>query len=234
MNLSSALYRNAIVFFALASAVIVWGFWPTYYAHPWQALPATRYHIHGVLMSSWLLMLLTQAYLIRTNRRPVHRMVGKASYVLAPLIVMMFVVMIHGASNLPRLAATDQTRLALLLFYFLGAAALFAAFYLLAMLNRHTPATHARYMVCTLFPIYTASSDRIFVRGFPGHPLTALWGWLAGDLILLTLAIWDWRSDRRFGPFAVALTTMVVYQGLVFAAPSIPGWAAFANWFANY
>src|SRR5215831_4751564 len=129
MTLDRALYRNGVLLFAIFAAVIVWGFWPTYYAHPWRALPATRYQIHGVLMSSWLLMLLSQAYLIRTNRRAVHRRVGKASYVLAPVIVIVFVLMIHGGAA----AATDRTALPLLLFYFLGAAVLFAAFYLLAM-----------------------------------------------------------------------------------------------------
>jgi hypothetical protein len=230
VKLSSALYRNAFIFFALFSAVVVWGFWPTYYAHPWQALPATRYYVHGALMTVWLLMLLAQAYLIRTNRRDVHRIVGKASYALAPAIVVIFVLMIHG-----RVAQDPSSPvLPLFLLYLLGAAVLFAAFYLLAMLNRHTPAVHARYMVCTLFPIYSASTDRIIARGFPHQPQFFSWAWYAGDLILLALTIWDWRSDRRFGPFGVAFTTMVAYHALIFLAPSIPGWAAFANWFAHY
>ena len=56
MKLDSALYRNGAFLFAIFAAAIVWGFWPTYYAHPWK-MPATRFHIHGILMSSWLLML---------------------------------------------------------------------------------------------------------------------------------------------------------------------------------
>jgi hypothetical protein len=115
----------------------------------------------------------------------------------------------------------------------LGAAVLFAAFYLLAMLNRHTPAVHARYMVCTLFPIYSAGTDRIIARGFPDQPLFFTWAWFAGDLILLALTIWDWRSNRRFGPFGVAFVTMVLYHASIFVAPSIPWWVAFANWFAH-
>ena len=230
MKLSSALYRNAFVFFAMFSAVVVWGFWPTYYAHPWQALPATRFHVHGALMTVWLLMLLAQAYLIRINRRDVHRIVGKASYALAPAIVGVFVLMIHGRVVQDPASAV----LPLFLFYLLGAAVLFAVFYLLAMLNRHTAAMHARYMVCTLFPIYSASTDRIIGRGFPDNLFAVFSAWFAGDLILLTLAIWDWRSERRLGPFAVAFVVMVGYHALIFVAPSIPGWPAFANWFAHF
>lgn len=86
MQLDKALYRDGIVAFAVVTAIIVWGFWPGHYAHPRQPLRATRYHVHGILMTAWLAMLLSQAYLIRSNRRAIHRMVGKASYVLAPLI----------------------------------------------------------------------------------------------------------------------------------------------------
>jgi hypothetical protein len=234
VQINTLLYRNSVLLFTVFVAVIVWGFWPSYYAHPWQALPATRYHVHGAVMTAWLLLLLAQAYLIRSNRRAVHRRVGKASYVLAPLIVATFVIMIHGSGAVQRHAASDQIRLQTLLFDLLGAVVLFALFYLLAMLNRHTPATHARYMICTLFPIYSPSTDRLIGRGFPGNQLAAECAWFAGDLILLSLAIWDWRSNRRFGPFAVAFTTMVLYHSAYFVAPSIPGWAAFANWFAHY
>jgi len=48
------------------------------------------------------------------------------------------------------------------------------------------------------------------------------------------LAIWDWRSERRFGPFAVVFAVMLAYHALVFVAPAIPGWAAFASWFAHF
>jgi len=32
-------------------------------------------------------MLISQSYLIRTNRREIHRMMGKLSYLLAPLVI---------------------------------------------------------------------------------------------------------------------------------------------------
>ena len=191
MQIDNLLHRNSVVLFAVFVAVIVRGFWPSYYAHPWQTLPATRYHVHAGLVTAWLLMLLTQAYLIGSNRRALHRRVGKASYVLAPLIVVTFVIMIHGSGAVQRHAANDPIRLQTFLFYVLGAAVLFVTFYALAMLNRHTPATHARYMVSTLFPIYSASTDRLIGRGFPDNQLAAVCAWFAGDLILLTLAIWD-------------------------------------------
>jgi hypothetical protein len=231
MQIDGVLYRNSILLFAIVSAVIVWGFWPSYYAHPWQ-LPSARYYVHGVLMTAWLVMLLAQAYLIRSNRRSAHRTLGKASFVLAPLIVAMFVIMIHGAAAAhPGAGALQQ----IFLFYVLGAAFLFAFFYALAIVYRKTPATHARFMACTVFPIYTAGTDRIAGQVFPGaNPLLVPpVAWAVGDVLLLALVIWDWQSRRRIGAFAVALALLVAYQSLTAVAPLIPGWLSFTEWFAG-
>jgi hypothetical protein len=231
MQIDGVLYRNSILLFAIVSAVIVWGFWPSYYAHPWQ-LPSARYHVHGVLMTAWLVMLLAQAYLIRSNRRSAHRALGKASFVLAPLIVFMFVIMIHANVAAHRVPDAVQPNF---LFYVLGAAFLFALFYALAILYRKTPATHARFMVCTVFPIYTAGTDRIAGQVFPdANPLLVTpVAWAVGDVLLLALVIWDWQSRRRIGAFAVALALLLSYQSLMFVAPMIPGWVAFTEWFAG-
>ena len=234
MQLEKSLYRNGVFLFVLFVAIIVWGFWPSYYAHPWQALPAIRYHVHGALMTAWLLMLIAQAYLIRSHRRAIHRVVGKVSYVLAPLVFTMFLVMIHGSSALRQLLSANPVALASAYVYLLGAAALFAAFYVLAIANRRTATTHAGYMVCTLFPIYSAGTDRAIVRMFSStSPFDAAWAWFAGDLLLLMLAVWDWRSSRRMGTFAVAFVAMAVYHALIFATPAIPGAASFAEWVAS-
>ena len=84
-----------------------------------------------------------------------------------------------------------------------------------------------------MFPIYTEATDRLIGPRF-GLPATTL-GWFAGDVLLLVLAIWDRRPERRFGPFAVAFTAMIAYHALVFVAARfrIPGWAAFTDWFAH-
>jgi hypothetical protein len=231
MQIDGVLHRNSILLFAVVSAVIVWGFWPSYYAHPWQ-LPSARYHVHGVVMTAWLVMLLAQAYLIRSNRRSAHRALGKASFVLAPLVVVMFVIMIHGIAAAHSLPVEVQP---IFLFYVLGAALLFAVFYALAIVYRKTPATHARFMVCTVFPIYTAGTDRIAAQVFPdADPLLVTpVAWALGDLLLLALAIWDWRSRRRISAFAVAFAALLTYQSLSFVAPVIPGWVAFTEWFAS-
>ena len=86
MSLTNAIFRNGVFIFALIPLFAVWGFWLTYFTG--QIRPISAYdHFHGIAMFGCCLMLIVQSGLIRTNRRDIHRQVGKLSYVLALLIV---------------------------------------------------------------------------------------------------------------------------------------------------
>lgn len=52
-------------------------------------------HLRGAVTALWVLLLITQAFLIRSGRRAVHRFVGKISYVLAPLSVVSTLSRVH-------------------------------------------------------------------------------------------------------------------------------------------
>ena len=90
MQLTSALHRNSIFVFSAFFALVIWGFWNSYYSDP-VAMGAlgssvSLVHLHGAGMTLWCLMLVSQAYLIRSNRRSLHRLVGRSSVVLVPFL----------------------------------------------------------------------------------------------------------------------------------------------------
>ena len=93
MQLTSTLYRNSIFVFAVFFTLVTWGFWSTYYSNPLEMVALgnslTAVHLHGAGMTLWCVMLVSQAYLIRTNRRDLHRMIGRSSYVLAPVVIVL-------------------------------------------------------------------------------------------------------------------------------------------------
>ena len=55
-------YRHAPYYVLFCIAVIIGGFWPSYFAAgesvPWQ------FHAHGVAASIWVLMVLAQSWLV--------------------------------------------------------------------------------------------------------------------------------------------------------------------------
>lgn len=76
---------------ALAIALTVFvGFAPTFYLrpyyHPEPLLPLL--HLHGILFTSWVLLLVAQTTLVAAHRTDLHRRLGLASVVLVPLMLM--------------------------------------------------------------------------------------------------------------------------------------------------
>ena len=88
-------------------------------------------------MTLWCLMLVLQAYLIRSNRRRLHRLIGRSSLVLVPILVIQQLLVVHHAARtgVPFLdsqgALTDFG--AVFVALVLGIAPLFAGLYALAI-----------------------------------------------------------------------------------------------------
>jgi hypothetical protein len=113
MQLTNVLYRRSAVYFATFFALIIWGFWSTYYSNPLEIGARTNAAIlqfHGIVMTAWCVMLVAQACLIRFNKRAMHRLVGTGSYVVAPVVVMsqMRIVRLMGVMSAGEPSAAER------------------------------------------------------------------------------------------------------------------------------
>jgi uncharacterized membrane protein YozB (DUF420 family) len=144
----------------------VWAFWPSYFARLFEQ-PTALHHAHGIVLSLWLTLLVAQGQLIRTQRRAWHRQLGKLSYLLAPAVVAVTTVFVHqrfaAARGFPEWPAPALHSLALMLLSLVA----FALFYGFAIAKRRDPQTHARWMVCTVFPMFTPVTDRLIAVNLP-------------------------------------------------------------------
>ena len=236
-----ALYRYSAFFFVLFLALAVWAFWPSYFARLFEQ-PNVWFHAHGIVLTLWLVMLVVQAQLIRTKRRALHRAFGKGSFVLAPAVVVITTVFIHqrlapGLAGLPEPPPIGRAFLALTLLSLVA----FAIFYCLAIASRRDSPTHARWMVCTVFPLFTPVTDRLigahlaplaqYVPQIDGTPILPVAGFAAADLIVLALAWWDWRTHGRRDVFLVALGVLLLYHVGTLTLHRVPLWNALCVWF---
>jgi len=189
-------------------------------------------------MTLWCLMLIAQAYLIRINKRIIHSYVGKASYLLVPFIVISTLNLIYfslqdGDLNSLRLYSSFALML--------NATLLFGIIYGLAIYHKKDSLTHARYMFCTIFPMFTPITDRIIYNYFrplvefaptiDGSPIVPFFGFMLANIIVAGLAIWDWKSNNRKDVFPKVLGMLVLYHITVFTFHLIPAWRAFGEWF---
>jgi hypothetical protein len=241
-RLPPALHRHSPRFFVVFLALTVWAFWPSYFSRLFEQ-PTLLHHAHGIVLALWLVMLVTQAQLIRTQRRALHRQIGKASYVLAPAVVLVTTAFVHQRlavlAGVPKLPAAALHSLALMLLSLVA----FALFYGFAMAKRRDSQTHARWMVCTVLPMFTPVTDRLIAFNAPsvmrvlprieGNPVLPVVGFAAADLILLALSWWDWRTHRRLDVFPVALGVLLLYHVGTLALHRVPAWNAFCAWFLS-
>jgi hypothetical protein len=248
MQVTNALHRNSVVLFIGFVGLVLSGFWSSYYSNPLamvsQGPDLTIVHLHGLVMTLWCAMLVSQAYLIRTNRRSWHRAIGKTSYVLAPLVVILQVVamrnfMLSRQDMISQGSVTDGAAVfAALLF---GMSALFAGLYGLAIYFRRSAPMHARFMIATVFVILAPATDRIVNGYFASiknylpqvHKNEALVAFALADIALLALTLWDWRSRPRRYVFPAILVALLAHQTFTLNAHRFALWREFCAWFLH-
>jgi hypothetical protein len=225
MKATAALERSGVFAFLALFAVVLSGLWPSYFSR----LPEqTTHHAHAYAFALilWCALLVTQSSLIRSNRRALHKRLGKLSYGLAPLTVIASIHFVHFRLSdipVPQLTTPAFHLLALVL----NALAVFVTLYALAIYHRHNTALHARYMLGTAFPLAG------LMLSMNGMPLLRAVSFVLADAILIALVLWDWRSKPRINAFPAALVLWLLYQGSALTFQDIRTWRVFCSWFMN-
>ena len=242
MNQSTAfaakLFRNAGYYFIALLALAVIAFWEPYFSHLFggdlTAITTNYKHFHVLMAVFWLGLLITQPYLIRTNKRAQHRLVGKLGYVLGPLMALSIVLLAHN--QIVTLAEQSDPRRHFILFIQLGFALFFAVLYGAAMFYRRTPPIHARFMILTGILLI----EPILVRVFKFNLSFIEWSvpyqvvtWPMVDLLLVGIIYVDRENKPGQRVFIGALLVFLSYQALHLTVTDTRTWINFAGWFAS-
>jgi hypothetical protein len=229
MRVTRSLSNNSFYFFLLIPAFAVWGFWQTYFVQIIRPISSLD-HVHGLAMFGWCFMLIAQSFLIRKNKRDLHRAIGKLSYALVPVIVISTIMLANFQLNARGLTLEGKYVLMLQLTILIQ----FAVFYSLAIKNRKRADVHARYMVCTALPLLDPIFARVLMFNFLGAEYASnaqLYTFALTDLILVALVAWDWKSSNRKDVFLPMLFVLVALQLPVFFGVMTPAWQAFSGWY---
>lgn len=224
------IFRNLSFWFIALLVVLVVGFWETYFSVLFQDMHPSH-HFHGITMLLWVLLLISQAWLIRTRRMSLHRLAGRLSLVLAPLIVISGVIVTyHNIGN-----AEDPTAPFMLSLFWLGlfSSALFGLLYLLAMIYRSDFQLHARYMIGTALVFVVPGLSRTFANfvGPLGLPSPDFYGTqvLVG-VMGVALVGWDRYHGRFRLPFMVFTALWMLNLIAWHLIPKWPAWQSFTAW----
>ncbi len=190
-------------------------------------------HVHAALMMLWIIMLFAQAWFIRTKRFQWHRIVGRSSFVVAPLIIVSGLLVAHDSLNqnpggiAPEIAQLEATTW--------GQIVPFGVLWALAIAYRRRTPLHVRYMISTIFAISTAVSARIIFDWGPAQNLDFMMAANGAVLsaLLLTLIALDWRRGIKASPYWVVTAFVALMHIGYFTFAKSEGWAAFVQWFAD-
>ena len=218
-------------YFAAFFALALVAFWPSYLSRPGASSPYT--HLHAAAASAWMMLLVAQSWAIGARRVALHRAFGKASYLIAPGMIVSVLLLAHDRiAHIPADLYPLQTYI---LWLQVSLAFLFALSYGLAIWSRRSGARHSRFMVCTALTLV----DPVVIRIMFWIDPTPDWNyqWLTFGLtdLAFLLLIWLERNNRAGrGVFPAMLGVFLLAQlpallGFTFSPP----WQGFARWYAG-
>jgi len=120
----------------------------------------------------------------------------------------------------------------------LGSAALFAAFFAVAIANVRRSEVHKRLMLVAMIPLMHAAVARVFLTLFapadakgPPPVFVSVPPALLVDLLVVAAIVYDWRTRGRPHPvYLVCGPLLLANQLLAVPISSTPAWLSIASW----
>ena len=210
-------YPRAHYYMLGVVAIIVAGFWPSYFS-VWTNVP-WQFHAHGVAASIWVSMVAAQSWTAHNKQLPLHRAIGKSSLFLFPFLIAGLAAIINRQAM--NYVAGDPVHLLYGPAFMAGTMVAMAAYvtvYYRALKYRRKVWVHAGYMLSTPLILFESPFSRIIglyvprfqVHGpadFPRIMETIILS--CGIELLIIAAIW-WSVRDRAKPFLVTGGFIVV------------------------
>jgi hypothetical protein len=182
-------------------------------------LPNILIHIHGVVFSAWIVLLITQISLVTAGRVDIHRKLGLWGFGLACLMVVLGV--LAATDSLSRSFSPPGSGLDPKTFYAVPILGIlvFAVLVFFAYRERMNPAAHKRLIMLATFSLLLAPTGRP-----PFAAITAARPYLAGFfvwiflLLLVGYDLWSTHKVHRAtiwgGIFVVVAIQLLIPVGM--------------------
>ena len=223
-------YRRAPYAMLGVIAVLLIGFWPSYFAV--ATTSAWQFHAHGIAASLWVLTVTAQSWTAqRKTQLPLHRAIGKTSLLLFPFLIGGLAAIIDKQSR--DFAAGDPVNLLYGPGFMIGTMIAMAAYvtvYFRALKFRSKVWVHAGYMLSTPLILFESPFSRILTRYAPGlvvkgpadfPNVMASIEWSMGIELAIIALIW-WRVRERATPFLVTAGFIAVEMLAMGTANAVP------------
>lgn len=232
-------YRHAPYLVGGVLLTVLLGFWGSYWA-PIGKVPVA-FHVHAMTSSIWLILLIVQQVAIQRRRNDLHRQLGLASFVLFPLLIAGFMMIVDVSAQSYAAAGSAfaiHNTPAFGIGTFLAIAAYLTLFYL-ALKHRRNVRLHAGFMLASPIILFESPFSRVLPQYLPWlnvigstGPQEVLDTILIPDLMASAFALVLYFRHRKHGlPWLLAAGFTAVQGVVMWYAPFIP---QLGPWFGAY
>jgi len=200
-------YKYLGYFLLLLIPLTIAGFFKTYIVQfPNNFKPNNNWfiHLHAIIATVWILMLIVQPFLILNRKFAIHRTIGKLSYIVFPLLVISFIPQIIRILN-----SENPENI-----FFPGAdCVLLIIFYSSAIYYRKMSPKHMRYMIAAALVFLGPTIGRIGPLWFGwSEILTQNVQYTIIYFILICLIFYDKSKGKDYNPYLVAVGGFALHQ----------------------
>jgi hypothetical protein len=201
----------------LIAGIVAWGFWETYYS---QALARADLppivHVHAVVFSVWVLVLVAQAAVVVAGNVRLHRRLGVAAMLYGALVFFVGLLVSVGAPALRVRASFYSLDVGgVIVLYNLTDMLLFGAFLALAFAYRNRPELHKRWIIAATAALLGAALGRVV----PGNSPQYLLLWLSPLVALVAVDLLTRRRVHWIPVVSGALLVVAFFKVPLYAAP---------------
>jgi hypothetical protein len=219
--------------FGLAFALVAFsGFARTYYLKVVFGTPSLPLllHVHGIVMTLWVVLFLVQVRLIASHRTDLHRALGVVGAFLAALVIILATVASIGMARRDVIAyPNSQYPLSFLALQLVGLVLVFAILISAALYLRRRPDYHKRLMVLALLRLLPPATTRLPIAFIHRGGVPVLIG--IDVLSVLIVVIMDSIKHRRLHPaFGWGGLLLAASDFLVVLLSGTSAWLRFARW----
>lgn len=216
--------------------LVLAGFARTYYLKGLfnsPPLPSVLVHLHGLLMTAWVVLFMTQVWLISSRRVATHRKLGLFGAGLGALMIPVGVLTAiaaakHGSpstpAGIPGLVFFVVPMFDILMFTILFGAALY---------YRKQPANHKRLILLTVLNFLPPSIGRLPIPFLAALGPLAFFG-IPALLTIIFVTVDTWHTGKLNRPFLYGAILLIASFPLRLMLGGTEMWMRFATWITNY
>jgi hypothetical protein len=216
--------------------IVLIGFGRTYYFKGLFNVPplaSALVHLHGLLMTTWVALFVTQVWLISSRRVRIHQRLGYSAIALAALIIAVGLVTAVRAAKFGAASTPPGIAPAAFLIVPLFDLVMFSVLFGAAIYYRKKPAQHKALMLLTAVNFLPPAIARIPIAALQGFgPL-----WFFGFptvIALLCLGLETWRHGRLNRVFLAGTLLLIASYVVRLAIMPTAGWMQIATWLTSF